>query len=185
MSAAGFAKDWAEFTTAAALGIPPDAMSALGIDIGPHTAFFAAWWDRESWGLRYALAFECSALMAPVMLRVLMEVPAVPLIRLAGTEAFVARGKSVKLQGVRAAAMHAQTHELHAVLGHCGIPAIARPAGTVKPWATDRRLEAAGLLKLAGSSPHIRDAGRHLLFSACQAGLPDPLSAIARTGGTS
>jgi hypothetical protein len=189
MSTTGFAEDWLDFAQAAALGTGHDAMSALGIDPGPHTGMFAAWWGRPEpgsgapWKLLYALAFECSALMSPVMLRVLCE--SAPVVRVAGIEAFVARGRSVKLRGVQTANIHAQISELGAVLDHCGIPSAARPAGTVKPWATDKRLEAAGLLKLAGTSPHIRDAGRHLLFSVCQAGLPDPLSAIARTGGTS
>ena len=180
MSAAGFAEEYGEFAQMVAKDIDPGSLASLGIDTGPHTGFFAAWWSKTTWELQYALAFECAAVMAPAMLRVLMEaVPSIPF-RAAGIEAFVARGKSVKLAGVRAAAMHAEQHELLAVLNHCGVHCQARPAGMVKPWATDKRLEAAGLLTLAGSSPHIRDAGRHMLFSACQAGLPDPLSAIAR-----
>lgn len=157
------------------------ALSALGIDVGPHTGFFAAWWIPGTWKLQYALAFECSAAMAPAMLRALL---AHRLPRMAGIEAFIARGKSVKLQGVRTAQVMSQVGELRTVLDYHGVPVIARPAGTVKPWATDKRLEAAGLLRLAGTSPHIRDAGRHMLFSACQAGLPDPLSAIARGGAS-
>ena len=156
---------------------------SLGVDTGPHTGFFAAWWDPETWQLLDVLAWECSAPMAPKMLQVLLTHPGILRIRVAGLEAFVSRGKSVKLAGVRTAAMHAEQSVLAADLSGAGIAVAARPAGTVKPWASDRRLIAAGLLKLAGTSPHIRDAGRHMLFSACQAGLPDPLSAIARTGG--
>jgi hypothetical protein len=184
MTAAGFAQEYGDFERMASHGIKPGSLAALGIDTGPHTGFFAAWWSRDTWELQYALAFECAAVMAPAMLRVLMEAPAVPF-SVAGIEAFVARGKSVRLQGVRAAAMHAEQHELLAVLNHYGVHCLARPAGTVKPWATDKRLDDAGLLKLAGTSPHIRDAGRHMLFSACQAGLPDPLSSIAVRGGSS
>lgn len=181
----GLPPDFRDVAMMIARGTDPGPLAALGIDTGPHTGMFAAWWSRADWTLQYALAFECSAVMAPSMLRVLIDVPGAPLIRLAGMEAFVARGKSVKLRGASTAAMHAEQGELLAVLKNYDVRCIARPAGTVKPWATDRRLEAAGLLKLAGTSPHIRDAARHLLFSACQAGLPDPLSAIARTGGTS
>lgn len=51
-----------------------------------------------------------------------------------------------------------------------------RPAGVVKPWATDKRLEACGLLARTRGMPHARDAARHALFSACRdVGLPDPL----------
>lgn len=160
-------------------------LGCLGIDTGPHTGVFAAWWDREDWKLLDALAFECAAAMAVPMLRTMLGRKAAlgQHVQLAGIEAFVARSKAVRLAGVRIAAMHAQQAEIRRELAGRGIYVAARPAGTVKPWATDKRLEAAGLLKLAGSSPHIRDAGRHMLFGACQAGLPDPLSAIARTGG--
>lgn len=54
---------------------------------------------------------------------------------------------------------------------------VLRNAGQVKPWATDERLEAAGLLELCTGMRHARDAARHALFAAVHdAGLPDPLS---------
>jgi hypothetical protein len=47
----------------------------------------------------------------------------------------------------------------------------------VKPWATDERLEAAGLLDLTKGMRHARDAARHALFTAVKdGGVPDPLS---------
>jgi hypothetical protein len=56
----------------------------------------------------------------------------------------------------------------------------ARSASTVKPWATDARLERAGLLDLTAGMRHARDAARHALFCAVKnCGLPDPLSAKA------
>ncbi|GLW32257.1 hypothetical protein [Actinoplanes regularis] len=52
-----------------------------------------------------------------------------------------------------------------------------RPAAEVKPWATDGRLEAAGLLEATKGMRHARDAARHALFCAVRDyGLPDPLS---------
>lgn len=156
---------------------------ALGIDPGPHTGIFAAWWDPRDWVLARAVAMECPAGDAAAAVRAILDVPG-RAVRAAGIEAFVARGKSVKLRGVRAAQVISQVSGLTGVLAGYGITAVARPAGTVKPWATDRRLRAAGLLKTAGTSPHVRDAARHCIFSACQAGLPDPLSTIVR-GGTS
>ena len=52
-----------------------------------------------------------------------------------------------------------------------------RNAGQVKPWATDTRLEAAGLLELCKGMRHARDAGRHALYAAVHdGGLTDPLS---------
>lgn len=52
-----------------------------------------------------------------------------------------------------------------------------RSAAEVKPWATDARLEAAGLLELTTGMRHARDAGRHALYCAVRDyGLTDPLS---------
>lgn len=56
-----------------------------------------------------------------------------------------------------------------------------RCAADVKPWATDERLHALGLIDLTKGMRHARDAGRHALFAAVRDyGLPDPLS---RRGG--
>lgn len=55
---------------------------------------------------------------------------------------------------------------------------VERRACDVKPWATDERLGAAGLLAPTkdGAMRHARDAGRHALFSAhTDHGLGDPL----------
>lgn len=53
----------------------------------------------------------------------------------------------------------------------------ARSAAEVKPWATDARLDAAGLLDLTKGMRHARDAARHALFCAVRDfGLADPLS---------
>ena len=55
-----------------------------------------------------------------------------------------------------------------------------RAAGLVKPWATDERLQKAGLLELKGAGPHAMDAARHALYAACHdAGVKDPLSRLA------
>lgn len=52
-----------------------------------------------------------------------------------------------------------------------------RAAVAVKPWATDSRLHALGLLDASIGLPHARDAVRHALYEAVHAGLlPDPLS---------
>lgn len=61
------------------------------------------------------------------------------------------------------------------------VQCIARSAADVKPWATDHRLHAAGLLEpLTTGMRHARDAARHALFCAVKDfGLSDPLSARA------
>lgn len=51
------------------------------------------------------------------------------------------------------------------------------PAGGVKPWATDERLEAAGLLEATKGMRHAKDAARHALYRAVKLGAAtDPLS---------
>ncbi len=62
------------------------------------------------------------------------------------------------------------------------LPAVyTRSAAEVKPWATDARLAAAGLLEPTIGMRHARDAARHALFCAVKAySLPDPLSTRAR-----
>lgn len=58
-----------------------------------------------------------------------------------------------------------------------GTRVIERSAVDVKPWATDLRLAAAGLLDPTKGMPHARDACRHALYAAVRdGGLPDPLS---------
>lgn len=53
-----------------------------------------------------------------------------------------------------------------------------RPAVLVKRWATDRRLDAAGLLAPTIGRPHARDAARHALYAAVNRKITrDPLSA--------
>lgn len=52
-----------------------------------------------------------------------------------------------------------------------------RPAATVKVWATDRRLQKAGLFDLTAKMADARDAARHAIFCAVHdCGWPDPLS---------
>lgn len=60
---------------------------------------------------------------------------------------------------------------------HEGVSVVLRSASTAKAWATDERLERAGLLGLTKGMRHARDAARHALFAATHAGaFPDPLS---------
>lgn len=73
------------------------------------------------------------------------------------------------------------TRELVAIVAawadHHGIHQETRSAAEVKPWATDTRLDAAGLLATTTGMRHARDAARHALFCAVRDfGLPDPLS---------
>ncbi|HEY2086412.1 MAG TPA: hypothetical protein VGH54_10370 [Mycobacterium sp.] len=60
-----------------------------------------------------------------------------------------------------------------------GDDVVLRAAGQVKPWATDRKLAAAGLLDPTAGMGHARDAARHALYAAVQSGFRDPMSKAA------
>lgn len=61
-------------------------------------------------------------------------------------------------------------------------PVYARSAADVKPWATDTRLAAAGLLDITKGMRHAKDGARHALYCAVKDyGLPDPLSRRGRS----
>lgn len=58
-----------------------------------------------------------------------------------------------------------------------GWTVVLRNASQVKAWATDARLDRAGLLEACKGMRHARDAARHALFAAVHDGaIPDPLS---------
>jgi hypothetical protein len=72
---------------------------------------------------------------------------------------------------------------LIAEIGELEEPVFTRAAALVKPWATDKRLHAAGLLDATKGMQHARDASRQALYAAVHMGVtPDPLSrkAVAR-----
>lgn len=84
-------------------------------------------------------------------------------------ERFVVRG--------RANAAQSLTRDQVANLVRLHPLTLVRSAAEVKPWATDARLEAAGLLDACKGMRHARDAARHALFAAVKdTGLTDPLS---------
>jgi len=58
-----------------------------------------------------------------------------------------------------------------------GVRYLERSAAEVKPWATDARLNAVGLLDATKGVPHARDAARHALYAAVKGfWMRDPLS---------
>lgn len=98
-------------------------------------------------------------------------------------EAFVVGARAARSSTPAAGkATRDMVRELAYWAAHHDIPSHLRRATEVKPWATDARLDAVGLLDLTKGMRHARDAGRHALFCAVRAlGLPDPLS--RRAGG--
>lgn len=70
-----------------------------------------------------------------------------------------------------------ETCRAHAWADARGIRFVERSAAEVKPWASDERLSAAGLLVVTVGMRHARDAARHALFAAVKdCGMRDPLS---------
>lgn len=101
---------------------------------------------------------------------------------LVAVEQFVVGGRAVRSRYPNAGKVTreliaaVQDLEHRAGIGHVQ----TRPAALVKPWATDHRLEAAGLLDCCAGMGHARDAARHALYAAVNAGIAiDPLSRSA------
>lgn len=58
---------------------------------------------------------------------------------------------------------------------------VIRTASETKAWASDGRLEAAGVLGDLKGMTHAKDAARHALYTACKDGnIPDPFSIKAK-----
>lgn len=93
-------------------------------------------------------------------------------------ERFVVRGRAARSGTVAAGEITRNLiGALQATAHDHGARVIQRAAGEVKPWATDARLTAAGLLTPTKGMGHARDAARHALYAAVRdASLPDPLS---------
>lgn len=101
--------------------------------------------------------------------------------RVLAIERFVVGPRSSRSSSPKAGVVTRELIGLLQMLGEGrGALVVQRSASDVKPWATDKRLSAAGLL--VKGMPHAADAARHALYSATKdAGLPDPLSRTARS----
>jgi hypothetical protein len=162
-------------------GPPENLLAVLGADPGPTTGLLLAAWDLDTLELAECLALECTGAMAPKLLDVLLRTPCGVMTRRAGAEAFVPRQRSQSLRGASAAAMNTIITAIDGAASAHGLAVMMRGAGLVKPWATDKRLAAAGLTAPTEKLTDARDAARHALFTACHdCGLPDPLSAAWR-----
>lgn len=75
------------------------------------------------------------------------------------------------------AAAGRKARDIITLLKRVGNSYVERPAVVVKRWATNQRLEAAGILGDTTGMQHARDASRHALYAAVRSGyMPDPLS---------
>jgi hypothetical protein len=96
-------------------------------------------------------------------------------------DAVAVEGFVVGRRSMRAGAAGGWTRELVGLLptlaSHHGKRCRVRSASEVKPWATDKRLDALRVDYVG--LPHAADAARHAIFSAVKDyGRPDPLSRV-------
>jgi len=100
--------------------------------------------------------------------------------RTGSVEKFVT-GQSAGSRGKNADVTRQLVMELAEVLQNFGYVATIRPAADVKPWATNKRLVAAGIYSsekaMHSDMGHAADAARHALYGAKEAGIiSDPLA---------
>lgn len=155
----------------------------IGIDPGPtpgivHLAIRAGGHHLD------VDVIQCSEHTAPLMLWALLDsarfvqgtAPAIVAI-----EKFVVGKASMRSGRAGAVTRDLVGKLIREAQGQPNVNVLQRPAFQVKAWATDTRLEAAGLLEATKGMTHARDAARHALFCAVHdAGVPDPLSKGAR-----
>ncbi len=146
----------------------------IGVDPGPTPGVAALSFTHGK--VTNAQALQCSANMA-VGLVVHLLVGAQPARIVLAVERFVVGPRAARSSTARAGVITRQLiGALQAAAEAYGVLVRLRSAADVKPWATDARLRAAGLLEVCTGMPHARDAARHALFTAVHdAGLPDPL----------
>jgi hypothetical protein len=136
----------------------------VGIDPGPTPGIAVL--EVTSGRLEASDVLQCSARLLWTVLPALTSYDAGVLVVV---ERFVVRG--------RATAEQTLTRDQVAAVQTLHPRAADRSASQVKAWATDERLERAGLLDACKGMRHARDAARHALYAAVHGSLiPDPLS---------
>ncbi|PSK96683.1 hypothetical protein CLV30_12565 [Haloactinopolyspora alba] len=148
-------------------------MKIVGVDPGPVPGIVALLVDRTH--ITEVHVAQCSPVLALDVVKLLLDdgPPA-----LVAVEKFVVRQRAARSRRPDAGEV---TRELIGAIADVVLGTddrmVQRPAAAVKPWATDERLDAAGLLTTTKGMRHARDAARHALYAAVRdGGLPDPLS---------
>lgn len=152
-----------------------DYLRVLGCDPGPIPGVVVL--DFAQGALRGTSVFQCSANAAPDLVNWLIRDTPPSWRLLVQTERFVVGSRSARSSSAGAGQI---TRDLvNEIARVCGgqAPLVLRNAGSVKPWATDERLDRAGLLDATKGMRHARDAARHALHCAVNhGGVPDPRS---------
>jgi hypothetical protein len=160
-------------------------MYVIGVDPGPipGVVLLQLVTSGDQWSGRSARLVDAQALQVTpgLLFTVLDGINAQTEIEAIAYERFVV-GRRAGQSSTAAAGARTRTMvgELESWASPSWRKVFARSAAEVKPWATDARLAACGLLEPTHGMRHARDAARHALFCAVKDwGLPDPLSARA------
>jgi len=153
--------------------------TVIGVDPGPTPG--VAVLTLQAGALAYADVFQCTHAILPTLVNALILPPDEFGPNERGPRYTVALEKFVI--GRKSMRAGAAGHLTRAVIADLrgGLPdyvfVLERSAAAVKPWATDDRLDRAGLWTITKGMPHARDAARHALFCAVHdRRLPDPLT---------
>lgn len=145
---------------------------AIGMDPGPTPGLVCLTYTDEHRALNSRIV-QCNSTAWDEILRFWFEHFSALGPLYFGVEQFVIGTKGNQGTGTKE-----QVSEALAIAQNARIASYARrSASQVKAWATDERLDRAGLLEATKGMRHARDAARHALYTACKdAGVPDPLS---------
>lgn len=154
------------------------AIRAIGIDVGPTPGLVGLLYRDNQ--LTKVDVIQCSAGMLEYAWGALVF----PWIGVAEVyvqaERFVIGTKSYRT-GSPGARTRDMVGEVAQLASAAGVHLTLRSAVETKAWATDRMLEAAGLLTATKGMTHARDGARHALYTAVTEGkIPNPLSRKAR-----
>lgn len=143
----------------------------IGVDPGPTPGIVRLHIEHGRLVSKWTHVVQCSANVMPELVGAFVTGHKQWDVTFLAVETFVARGRLTADQRTTA-------HQVDFLTSvYADAAPVQRNAATVKAWATDQRLEAAGLLEACKGMRHARDAGRHALYAAvADAGLPDPLS---------
>lgn len=141
-------------------------ITVIGLDPGICTGICV--YDSHDWHL-----IQCGHASARGLLIALLEYRPPGYAQI---EKFVT-GNRAGSKGTEADIVRALIPELRGVLAHYGYKTALRPAADVKPWASDKRLEKAGVPLMKTKLRDATDAARHALYCAVKdAGMRDPLA---------
>jgi hypothetical protein len=151
------------------------AVVSLGIDPGPGGGLVLGGWKPGEREAALALAWQGTAAEAPGQLALILG--QYGLIITCGQIEEFRTGIGPGARGRHATATRGAIGVLVSLAAEHGVRLAVRHSSQVMPWASDRKLKAAGLYAATTGKKHSRAAARHCAYAACHdGGLPDPLS---------